>query len=47
MDAGDEFRFIVDENIAGRMDRVVMLHDGRIEKKEKGPEGISYLVGKT
>ena len=47
MNADETFRFIVDEDIAGRMDRVVMQNDGSIEKKKKGPEGITYLVGKT
>jgi hypothetical protein len=47
MQAGQHFRFIVDPDIAGRMDRVVLMADGKVEQKERGPEGVWYLVGKT
>ena len=47
MHPGEAFRFILDEDTAGRMDRVVMINDGRVEKKEKGADGVTYLVSKT
>ncbi len=47
MAGGDTFSFIVDNDIAGRMDRVIMLNDGRILAKEQGEEGTTYTVVRT
>ena len=47
MASGDRFSFIVDTDIAGRMDRVIMLNDGRILAKEHGEEGTTYTVVRT
>jgi len=47
MKTGQRFSFIIDQAIAGRMDRVVMINDGRVIKKEAGSEGIVYEVERT
>ena len=47
MAAGQRFLFIVDQKIAGRMDRVIMINDGRVIKKEVGAEGTVYEVERT
>lgn len=40
-------RFIVDPDTAGRMDRVIVLNDGRIAEKKVESGGVSYTVVKT
>ena len=47
MSAGEELSFIVANDIAGRMDRVILLNDGRILAKEPGPEGTVYTIVRT
>ncbi len=47
MHRGDILRFIVDPDTAGRMDRVVVLSDGRIVEKKSESGGVSYTVVKT
>lgn len=47
MKAGHGFSFIVDQKIAGRMERVVMINDGRVLTKKNSPEGIVYAVERT
>ncbi len=47
MASGEEFSFIVDNDIAGRMDRVIMINDGRIVAKKRGDKGTLYTVVRT
>jgi len=47
MKPGHGFSFIVDEKISGRMERVVMINDGRLITKKISPEGIVYEVERT
>ncbi len=47
MRPGQRFRFIVDDSIAGRMDRVVLINDGRIISKNKADKATVYEVEKT
>ena len=47
MTTGERFSFIVDQNIAGRMDRVVLINDGRVISKVSGGEGVAYEVERT
>ncbi len=44
---GDRFTFIVDNDIAGRMDRVIQINDGRILARERSDEGTTYTVVRT
>jgi hypothetical protein len=47
MKTGERFSFIVEQKIAERMDRVVMINDGRVKTKEAGTEGVVYEVERT
>ena len=47
MRPGQRFRFVIDPPIAGRMDRVVIVNDGRVLEKTAGEGGVLYLVEKT
>lgn len=47
MKSGQRFYFIVDRSIVVRMDRIILMNDGRILVKESGPEGIEYEVEKS
>ncbi len=47
MKIGQKLRFIVSGDIAGRMDRVVVLNDGRVIEKRPQGEDVLYSVEKT
>ncbi len=47
MKPGARFSFIVDPDVAGRMDRVVLMCDGRVIGKESDAEGVVFEVEKT
>lgn len=47
MKAGQRFSFVVDRTIAGRMDRVIGMHDGSVVHKKNGPGGTVYEVERT
>jgi len=47
MKAGQRFSFTVSMDIAGRMDRVVMINDGRIVSKQQDNGDMVYTVERT
>ncbi len=47
MTRGEQFSFVVENAITGRMDRVVVRNDGRIVAKERGNGGTTYTVVRT
>ena len=47
MAPGQRFRLLVDESVAGRMDRVIVINDGRIVAKKTNRNGTMYEVEKT
>ncbi|MFP7755346.1 hypothetical protein ACLG6S_11970 [Thermodesulfobacteriota bacterium B35] len=47
MARGEKFSFVVDADIAGRMDRVIMINDGRILAKERKEGGTVYTIVRT
>jgi len=47
MARGQRFRLWVDAVVAERMDRVIVINDGRIAAKKTGREGTMYEVEKT
>ncbi len=46
MAPGQRFRLLVDASIAGRMDRVIVINDGRIVTKKTDLNGTMYEVEK-
>jgi len=46
MRTGQRFRFVVAPDITGRMDRVVLINDGRIVSRTSIPDGVIYEVEK-
>lgn len=47
MEREGRFSFVVDHRVSGRMDRVVIMNDGVVLKKEDRPDGVYYLVART
>lgn len=47
MHPGQWFSFLVSPDIAARMDRVVMINDGRTVQKEEQAGAILFTVEKT
>ncbi len=47
MKSGQEYNFIVSMDIADRMDRVVMINDGRIVTKQQSGGDMVYTVERT
>jgi len=47
METGQRFSFIIDQDIADRIERVIMINDGRVRTKEAGSEGVVYEVERT
>jgi hypothetical protein len=47
MKADQQFSFIVSMDIAGRMDRVVMINDGCIVSKQQDNGDVIYTVERT
>jgi len=47
MRPGERFAFVVDADVAGRMDRVVLINDGAIVRKQAGDDGVLYEVERT
>jgi len=47
MKTGQRFSFIIEQKIADRMDRVVVINDGRVITKEAGSEGVVFEVERT
>ncbi len=46
MTYGQRFCFVVDAAVAGRMDRVILISDGKIIDKKIGLQGTIYDVEK-
>ena len=47
MTSGVRYSFICDENMAGKMDRVITFADGLVVSKEKTPDGTVFVVERT
>ena len=47
METGQLFSFIVSMDIAGRIERVVMLNDGRVVSKKQRNGDMVYTVERT
>ena len=47
MRSGERFAFVVDPDIVGRMDRVVVINDGKIVSKTRKADLVQYEVEKT
>ena len=47
MKKGQEYSFIISRDIADRMDRVVMINDGRIVDKQPSGGDVIYTVERT
>jgi hypothetical protein len=47
MRPGERFSFLVAPDVAGRMDRVVLINDGRIVKKEQQDGDVLFTVEKS
>ncbi len=47
MQPGQRFSFLVSPDVAGRMDRVVMINDGRVVSKQEQAGDILFTVEKT
>lgn len=47
MAIGERLSFLVDKDVAGRMDRVVLINDGRVIGKTAGPDGVVFVVERT
>lgn len=47
MTRGQRFRLWVDATVAGRMDRVIVINDGKIVAKKTDRDGTMYEVEKT
>jgi hypothetical protein len=47
MTNGDRFNFIVAEDIADRIERVIMINDGRVVRKAQADGDVMYTVERT
>jgi hypothetical protein len=47
MQPGERFSFLVAPDVAGRMDRVVLINDGRIVEKARQNGDVVMTVEKT
>ncbi|MEA2116424.1 MAG: hypothetical protein U9P36_13725 [Thermodesulfobacteriota bacterium] len=47
MKSGQGYNFIVSMDVAARMDRVVMINDGRIVNKQQSGGDMVYTVVRT
>ena len=47
MRTGEQFSFIVSMDIVGRMDRVILINDGRIVNKKTEAGDMVYTVERT
>jgi len=47
MGTGQRFSFIVSMDIAQRIERVIMINDGRVVDKKKQDEDVIYTVERT
>lgn len=47
MVAGQQFSFVVSPDIAGRMDRVVMVNDGMVVNKRRDGANVVFKVERT
>jgi hypothetical protein len=47
MDTGQLFNFIVSMDIEERMERVIMINDGRVVSKTRQDEDVIYTVERT
>jgi hypothetical protein len=47
MRTGQQFSFIIASDIAGRMERVIVINDGRVVSKKQQLTDMVYTVEKT
>ncbi len=47
MENGQRFSFIMSMDIAERMERVIMINDGRVVGKKRQDEDVIYTVERT
>jgi hypothetical protein len=47
MSVGQQFSFVIDRDIAKRMDRVVRVNDGHVVRKQERDKDVVYTVERT